>query len=65
MPARVRKPKDKALVEDAVKLTYARNYPKLKEEDRGSLETLNQAIRSALEKHNNMILIERTYSRWE
>ena len=24
MPARVRKPKDKALVEDAVKLTYAR-----------------------------------------
>ena len=26
MPARVRKPKDKALVEDAVKLTYARIY---------------------------------------
>ena len=63
MPARVRKPKDKALVEDAVKLTYARIYPKLKEEDRDSLETLNQAIRSALEKHNNMILTERTYSR--
>ena len=63
MPARVRKPKDKALVEDAVKLTYARIYPKLKEEDRGSLETLNQTIRSALEKHNNMILTERTYSR--
>ena len=33
MPARVRKPKDKALVEDAVKLTYARIYPELKEED--------------------------------
>ncbi|WP_390897704.1 IS21 family transposase [Segatella oris] len=65
MPARVRKPKDKALVEDAVKLTYARIYPELKEEDRGSLETLNQAIRSALEKHNNMILTGRTYSRRE
>mgnify|MGYP001685766836 FL=1 len=63
MPARVRKPKNKALVEDAVKLTYARIYPKLKEEDRDSLETLNQAIRSALEKHNNMILTGRTYSR--
>ena len=33
MPAHVRKPKDKALVEDAVKLTYARIYPELKEED--------------------------------
>ena len=65
MPARVRKPKDKALVEDAVKLTYARIYPKLKEEDRDSLETLNQTIRSALKKHNNMILTGRSYARWE
>ena len=65
MPARVRKPKDKALVEDAVKLTYARIYPKLKKEDRGSLEMLNQTIRSALEKHNNMILTGRSYSRRE
>ena len=65
MPAHVRKPKDKALVEDAVKLTYARIYPKLKEEDRGSLEMLNQAIRSALEKHNNIILTGRSYARWE
>ena len=65
MPVRVRKPKDKALVEDAVKLTYARIYPELKEEDRDSLEMLNQAIRSALEKHNNMNLTERSYSRRE
>lgn len=65
MPARVRRPKDKALVEDAVKLCYAKIYPFIEDEDRKSLGDLNKAILSALEKHNDTILTGRTYSRRE
>ncbi|MCL6748970.1 hypothetical protein DEM91_10160 [Prevotella sp. TCVGH] len=53
------------MVEDAVKLTYAHFYPELKDEDRDALDTLNQAIHRALEKHNDMILTGRTCSRRE
>ena len=65
MPARVRHPRDKALVEDAVRLTYARIYPEITDEDRGSVETLNRSILLALAKHNNLSLTGRTYSRRE
>ena len=53
MPARVRKPKDKALVEDAVKLVYQRIYTKLEGRVFYDLESLNQAIRVELEIYNN------------
>lgn len=53
MPARVRKPKDKALVEDAVKLTYKNIYTKLEGQKFYDLESLNKAIWVALEIHNN------------
>ena len=52
VPARVRKARDKALVENAVKLVYQRIYARL----RGrytSLRQLNEAIRDLLEVHNN------------
>lgn len=65
MPARVRRPKDKALVEDAVKLCYAKIYPLLEDKDRQSLEALNKAIWSALDLHNGTVLTGRTYSRRE
>ena len=53
MPARVRRPKDKALVEDAVKLVYKNIYTKLEGQTFYDLESLNQAIMVALEMHNN------------
>ena len=53
MPARVRRPKDKALVEDALKLVYKNIYTKLEGQVFYDLESLNQAIMVALEIHNN------------
>jgi transposase len=63
VPARVRKPKDKALVENAVKLTYKDIYTKIESLHCPDLKSLNAAIHSALEIHNNGILTGRNYSR--
>ena len=52
MPARVRHARDKALVESAVRLTYQRIYPPLRDRTFHSLEELNAAIRPLLEQHN-------------
>lgn len=53
LPARSYKPKDKALVENAVKLVYQRIYTALAEQVFTSLADLNTAILVALEKHNS------------
>ena len=53
MPARVRRPRDKALVEDAVKLVYQNIYTRLEGQVFYDLESLNRAIWVALEVHNN------------
>ncbi len=63
LPARAYRPRDKALVENAVRLTYTRIYTKLRETDYFSLEELNTAILIALEAHNNRLLNGRDYSR--
>jgi transposase len=63
VPARAYKPKDKALVEGAVKIAYRRIYAKLKEEHYVGLEALNKAIRENQELHNNTAFQGRTYSR--
>lgn len=65
IPARVRKPRDKALVEGAVKLIYRSIYTKLEGREFYDLHSLNAAIRVALELHNNALLSGRTYSRRE
>lgn len=65
IPARAYKPRDKALVEGAVKLIYRSIYPKLEGRKFHDLESLNAVIRVALELHNNAPLIGRTYSRRE
>ena len=65
LPARVRRPRDKALVEGAVKLIYRTIYPMVEENEYYDLEGLNAAIRVALEIHNNSNLTGRNYSRRE
>ncbi len=63
LPARAYRPKDKAHVENAVKIVYARIYSKLRDERFTTLEALNEAILQALEVHNNAHLKGRSYSR--
>ena len=65
IPARVYKPRDKALVEGAVKLIYRSIYTKLEERIFHDLISLNSAIRVALERHNNTPFVGRNYSRRE
>ena len=55
LPARSRKPKDKALVENAVKIVYMRIFAPLRNQVFHSLEELNEAIWEKLEEHNNML----------
>jgi len=62
VPARAYKPKDKALVENAVKISYGRVFKNLGE-DTVSIETLNERIQILLEQHNNFLLSGRDYSR--
>ncbi len=63
LPARAYRPKDKALVEGAVKIIYSRIYAKLRTGEYFTLEELNKAILIALEEHNLTLLRGRNYSR--
>lgn len=54
LPARSRKARDKALVENAVRLMYMRVYAPLRNRAFGSLEELNEAIRELVDRHNDM-----------
>ncbi len=63
LPARSYKPKDKALVENAIKIIYTRIYAKIRGRTFYSLEELNSAINLALEEHNNKTVTGRNYSR--
>lgn len=62
-PARVRRPKDKALVENAVKLLYRSVYAEIEQKEYNSLESLNEAIRKALGSFNDRKLTGRNQSR--
>ena len=53
LPARVRHPKDKALVENAVALVYQRIYAPLRNRIFYSLDELNEAISDLLDRHNH------------
>lgn len=63
IPARVYKPRDKSLVEGAVKLIYRSIYTKILERTLRDLKSLNSAIRVALEIHNNTPFSGCDYSR--
>ena len=62
LPARAYKPRDKSLVEGAVKILYRRIYVTLKETKFFSLEELNQQIWDLLDAHNSRKLTGRPYS---
>lgn len=63
LPTRSYKPRDKALVENSVRIVYNRIYAALRNEVFHSLEELNQAIWKAMEAHNNQPFQNRPYSR--
>lgn len=63
LPARSYKPKDKSLVEGAVRIAYQRIYSVLDRKVFHTLEDLNEAIKGIVEQHNNMRLTNRPYSR--
>lgn len=65
IPARAYKPRDKSLVEGAVKLVYSSIYTKLEREVFRDLESINIAIRVLLEDYNNAFFSKRDYSRME
>ena len=64
-PARVRHPRDKALVKNAVRLMYRSVYADIKRLTFRGLDSLNSTIRSSLEKFNAARMASREYSRRE
>ena len=65
VPARARKPKDKALVENQVKLIYNRVYARIRHQQFFSLIQLNKAIKEHTLKHNQTRMQKRDYCREE
>ena len=65
LPARAYKPKDKPLVEGAVKIAYNRIFTNLHGQKFYSLAELNEAIMRLLENHNKAFFVGRTYSRMD
>jgi transposase len=63
LPARVYRPRDKALVEGMVKIVYSRIYVQLSTHAYFTLASLNEAIREVLEQLNNTPFKGRDYSR--
>ena len=63
LPTRSRKPRDKALVENAVRIVYSRIFAPLRKETFTSLEALNAAIAPLLDVHNNLPFQGESYSR--
>ncbi len=65
LAARVRKPKDKASVENEVKLTYQRIYAPLRDNVFFSLEELNKSIREQLVEHHRLPFQRKSYNRYD
>jgi transposase len=63
LPARAYRPKDKSLVEGAVKILYTRIYSNMHEDVFTSLEEINATIRYHLKEHNVVNMKGRSYSR--
>ncbi len=63
LPARAYRPRDKALVENAVRIIYSRIYVKVKQSIYHSLKELNESIVVSLTEHNKAHLRGRNYSR--
>lgn len=63
LPARTYRPRDKSLVEGAVKIVYNRIYTAIDNRTFFSIEELNNAIGQALEVYNNKLMTGRSFSR--
>lgn len=64
-PTRPYSPKDKALVENQVKLVYSRVYAQLRNRQFFSLESLNEAIAFYMRRHNQTRMQKKPYCRQE
>lgn len=65
LPTRIRKPKDKSLVEGGVKIVYQRIYRHLRDQVFYSIEDLNKAIREHLRSYNTKHFKGKDYSRMD
>lgn len=65
IPARAGKPKDKALVENQVKLIYSRVYARLRNQQFFDLSSLNAAIKEKVREHNQTRMQQKPYCREE
>ncbi len=65
VPARARRPKDKALVENQVKIIYSRVYAKLRNGQFHSIKELNKAIKEKIKQHNQTRMQAKPWSREE
>jgi len=65
VPTRVAKPRDKALVENQVKLFYSRVMAKLRNETFFDLHSLNKAISEKMLAHNQTRMQQKPYCREE
>lgn len=65
LPARARKPQDKALVENQVRLIYSRVYAKLRNMTFFDLQSLNQAIGEKMKAHNRTRMQQKPWCREE
>lgn len=65
IPARPCKPKDKALVENQVRLVYNRVYARLRNRQFFDLASLNQAIKEKVREHNQTRMQQKPYCREE
>ena len=64
LPTRTYKPRDKAIVENAVRIIYTRVFAPLRNQEFFSKEELNKEIVLLMEKHNKMPFRAREYSRY-
>ncbi|WP_245949435.1 IS21 family transposase [Echinicola strongylocentroti] len=65
VPARARKPQDKALVENQVKVLYSRVYAKLRNVQFFDIHSLNRAIAEKVKAHNQTRMQQKPYCREE
>jgi len=65
IPTRVRKPKDKALVENQVKLIYSRVYARLRNQQFFCQVSLNKAVKEKIREHNQTRMQQKPYCREE
>ena len=64
LPTRAYKPRDKAIVENAVRIIYTRVFAPLRHQTFHSIPEINVAIAALLETHNKMSFRGREYSRY-